>query len=97
MAVNTSHKRMSIMSMGYDATVPYLWETDGTVDRDDRQHLLDCYMGIFFGRTLYRGIRGRRPQFKNRPWHGRLGENHGSRRTNPVLRHFPHHQNGAGS
>ncbi len=52
MAIDTRQKRFSMMSMasGCDgAGINMLFEPDGTVDLDDRQHLLDCYSGIAFG------------------------------------------------
>ena len=55
MAVDTRQKRMSIMGMRSHAlrgtTVP-LFEADGTVDLDDRQHLLGLYSGIGFASIL---------------------------------------------
>ncbi len=51
MAVDTRHKRFSIMGMRSHAlrgtTIP-LFEVDGAVDKDDRQHLLGLYSGIAF-------------------------------------------------
>lgn len=52
MAVNTRQKRFSMMAMasGLDgAHVHITFQADGSVDADDRQHLLDCYSGIAFG------------------------------------------------
>lgn len=47
MAIDTRQKRMSMLNFGGgDHT---LFEADGAVDLDDRQHLLDCYSGIAFG------------------------------------------------
>lgn len=48
MAVDTAEKRYSMMNFGDGTTIHLLFETDGTVDLDDRQHLLDCYSGISF-------------------------------------------------
>lgn len=49
MAVDTAQKRFSMLNFG-DGRTPYmLFQTDGAVDLDDRQHLLDCYSGIAFG------------------------------------------------
>ncbi len=48
MAVDTRQKRFSIMSFGSSIHFVPLFETDGTVDLDDRQHLLNCYSGIAF-------------------------------------------------
>ncbi len=49
MAVDTAEKRFSMLNFGDGTTIHLLFETDGTVDLDDRQHLLDCYSGIAFG------------------------------------------------
>ena len=47
MAVDTREKRFSMMNYdGIHSTS--LFEADGTVDQDDRQHLLDMYSGILF-------------------------------------------------
>lgn len=48
MAVDTKQKRFSMMSMG-EGSECTLFEADGTVDLDDKQHLLGCYSGIAFG------------------------------------------------
>lgn len=48
MAVNTAEKRFSMLNFGDGSTIHLLFETDGTVNLDDRQHLLDCYSGIVF-------------------------------------------------
>jgi hypothetical protein len=48
MAVDTREKRMSMLNFGDGSNLHVLWEPDGTVDADDRQHLLDCYSGIAF-------------------------------------------------
>ncbi len=51
MAIDSRQKRFSMMSMasGVDgAGINMLFEPDGSVDADDRQHLLDCYSGIAF-------------------------------------------------
>jgi hypothetical protein len=49
MAVDTRQKRFSIMSMG-SASISFIpvFEADGSVDADDRQHLLNRYSGIAF-------------------------------------------------
>ena len=49
MAVDTAEKRFSMLNFGDGTTIHLLFETDGAVDGDDRQHLLDCYSGIAFG------------------------------------------------
>jgi hypothetical protein len=49
MAVDTAEKRYSMINLGDGTNIHLLFETDGTVDLDDRQHLLDCYSGIAFG------------------------------------------------
>jgi len=48
-AVDTAEKRFSMLNFGDGTTIHLLFETDGSVDLDDRQHLLDCYSGIAFG------------------------------------------------
>jgi len=49
MAVDTRHKRMSMMSMdSAGSNSVTLFEADGSVDGDDKQHALDCYSGIPF-------------------------------------------------
>ena len=48
MAVDTRHKRFSMMSFGDGNHLIATFEADGTVDADDRQHLLNCYSGISF-------------------------------------------------
>lgn len=51
MAVDTREKRFSMLAMGSGLDgcgIHTLFEADGTVDNDDRQHLLDCYSGIAF-------------------------------------------------
>ncbi len=51
MAVDTAEKRFSMMAMasGGDGTfINMMFEVDGSVDLDDRQHLFDCYSGIAF-------------------------------------------------
>lgn len=51
MAIDTRHKRFSMMGMDSAGLgIHVLWEADaGGVEADDRQHLLDCYSGIAFG------------------------------------------------
>lgn len=49
MAVDTAEKRFSMLNFGDGTNIHLLFETDGSVDLDDRQHLLDCYSGIGFG------------------------------------------------
>ena len=46
MAVDTREKRFSMMSFGDGAILHVLFESDGAVDLDDRQHLLGLYSGI---------------------------------------------------
>ena len=48
MAVDTRQKRFSMMSFGTAIRFNQMWEADGTVDLDDKQHLLNCYSGIPF-------------------------------------------------
>ena len=43
--MDTAEKRFSMLSLGEDAL---LFEADGNVDLDDKQHLLGCYSGIPF-------------------------------------------------
>ena len=49
MAVDSREKRFSFLNFGEGAHLHATFEADGTVDSDDRQHLLDCYSGIAFG------------------------------------------------
>lgn len=49
MAVDTAEKRFSMLNFGDGSTIHLLFEVDGAVNLDDRQHLLDCYSGIVFG------------------------------------------------
>lgn len=49
MAVDTREKRFSMLNFGDGTHVHATFEADGSVDLDDRQHLLDCYSGIAFG------------------------------------------------
>lgn len=51
MAVDTREKRMSMMNFvsGPGVHVLPLFEADGAVDLDDRQHLLDLYSGNALG------------------------------------------------
>ena len=49
MAVDTAEKRFSMMNFGDGTTIHLLPEPDGSIDLDDRQHLLDCYSGVAFG------------------------------------------------
>jgi len=48
MAVDTRARRFSMMSFGSSIRFIPLFEADGVVDQDDRQHLLNCYGGILF-------------------------------------------------
>lgn len=48
MAVDTAEKRFSMLNFGDGTTIHLLPETDGSIDLDDRQHLLDCYAGVAF-------------------------------------------------
>lgn len=48
MAVDTKQKRFSIMSLRSGVAGLPIFETDGAVDADDRQHLLGAYSGIAF-------------------------------------------------
>jgi hypothetical protein len=48
MAIDTREKRFSMLNFGDGTHIHATFEADGTVDKDDRQHLLDCYSGISF-------------------------------------------------
>ena len=48
MAADTREKRFSMMNLGTGDSVS-LFEADGAVDLDDRQHLLGLYSGIALG------------------------------------------------
>lgn len=48
MAIDTREKRMSMLNFGDGSTIHTLFEADGTIDLDDKQHLLDLYSGIPF-------------------------------------------------
>lgn len=52
MAIDTREKRFSMLNFGDGGHVHATFEADGTVDLDDRQHLLDCYSGIAFGGVI---------------------------------------------
>lgn len=45
MAVDTAQKRFSMLNFSW-VPGPILFETDGSVDTDDRVHLLHLYSGI---------------------------------------------------
>lgn len=70
MAVDTREKRFSMMAMasGGDGNLfNTLFETDGSVDLDDRQHLFDCYSGIAFGGAVIgQAVRGSRHRRRHR-------------------------------
>ena len=48
MAIDTREKRMSMLNFGDGSHGHVTFEADGSVDLDDRQHLLDRYSGIAF-------------------------------------------------
>jgi hypothetical protein len=48
MAVDTRQKRFAMMSFGDGNNFVALFEADGAIDNDDRQHLLDLYSGVSF-------------------------------------------------
>ncbi len=48
MAVDTAEKRFSMLNFGDGNNWHMLPQVDGSIDLDDRQHLLDCYSGIVF-------------------------------------------------
>ncbi len=52
MAIDTREKRMSMLNFAEGSYSHVGFEADGTVDADDRQHLLDCYSGIAFASTV---------------------------------------------
>jgi len=56
MAVDTREKRFSFLNFGEGAHFHTTFEADGTVDLDDRQHLLDCYSGIAFDAPVLNDI-----------------------------------------
>ncbi len=58
MAVDTRQKRMSMLNFGDGTNLHVLWEPDGTVDADDRLHLLDLYSGIAASGIIYAVARG---------------------------------------
>lgn len=43
MAIDTVEKRFSMLNFGDGTTLHLLPEVDGSVDTDDRKHLLDLY------------------------------------------------------
>ena len=51
MAVDTLEKRFSMLNFGAGDHSHLTFQVDGTIDLDDRQHLLDCYSGIVFAST----------------------------------------------
>lgn len=46
MAIDSRQKRFSMLGFGDGTTIHALFEADGTVDLDDRIHMLDLYAGI---------------------------------------------------
>ncbi len=60
MAIDTRQKRFSMLNFGSGSHLRVLFEADGTVSKDDRQHLLGCYSGVKFGggptRLLVSGV-----------------------------------------
>jgi len=48
MTLDTAEKRFSMLSMDDGANTHLLFEVDGSVDADDRRHLLGTYSGIAF-------------------------------------------------
>ena len=46
MAVDTREKRFSMLNFGDGNNLHALFEADGSVDADDRAHMLDLYSGI---------------------------------------------------
>ncbi len=47
--IDTAEKRFSMLNFGDGAHLHVMFEPDGAVDLDDRQHLLDLYAGIALG------------------------------------------------
>jgi len=45
-AVDTAEKRFSMLNLTIVGASMMLFERDGTVNDDDRQHLIGCYSGI---------------------------------------------------
>ena len=56
MAVDTAEKRYSMLNFGDGTNIHLLPEPDGSIDLDDRQHLLDCYSGIEFSEITVGGV-----------------------------------------
>ena len=56
MAVDTAEKRYSMLNFGDGSNSHLLFETDGSVDADDRAHMLDIYSGITLGGGAGPGI-----------------------------------------
>ncbi len=48
MAIDSKEKLLSMLNFGDGSTLHTLFEADGSVETDDKQHLLDCYSGIAF-------------------------------------------------
>lgn len=48
MAIDSRERRFSMLNFGDGTHIHATVEADGTIDLDDRQHLLDCYSGIAF-------------------------------------------------
>lgn len=46
MAVDTREKRFSMLNFGDGSHIHATFEADGTVNADDRAHLLDLYSGL---------------------------------------------------
>lgn len=55
MAIDTKEKRLSMINFGDGALEHLLFEADGAVDLDDRQHLLGCYGGVAFAPPTFGG------------------------------------------
>ena len=49
MAIDTRHKRFSMLGFADGAHLHVTFEADGAVDADDRSQLLDLYSGIGMG------------------------------------------------
>ena len=49
MAIDTKDKRFSMLNFGSGVDDHILFDSDGTVDAPDQQHMLGCYSGIAFG------------------------------------------------
>ena len=56
--IDTRQKRFSMMGFGDGTYIHTKFEADGTIDADDRAHLLDLYSGIALAAPEEEGIIG---------------------------------------